>query len=833
MATYTVQGTTLTSVSPKNLTFYDISSLAITTISSQAFSGCTNLTSIKFPVSLTTIQGFTFTGTIIQDLDLSGTGITALVTLAGTSIFNTFTLKSLNLSNTSSLTTIERTFRSCPNLESVNLTGSGLKIIDFSAFYNCTKLNSITFPLLLESIGSQAFYNCTSLLSANVPSTTSIASDAFPSTTTITRISSLTLTPNTSDYYTGSPSTPTTTVTGNLYFPLTYEYRYDGSSTIPNAPRTYTLSVIATGPNVQNYAITYNTSTFKVLALPLTIRPTMSDYYSGSPSTPTSTVTGNLTDAITYEYKYNDSSLPPIDPRTNNTLSVIATVQNAFKYNITYETHTFAVLPASITTVVFVPDYVIGSPSTPIPKYNTLITGHSISSYNYNYGTTLPNVVGTFKATFLPTITYGTSNVTYMYSFKPIETEFTVLPITAEINPFMKDYVSGSPTNPSVTICGSLPNSTIYSYKYNGSDAKPITPGQYELTVTATIQDSANYSVTYKPYTFTVLPKTVYTSVQVSDFIVGSPSTPKFTHTDLIGTDSIASYTTNYKSTTYDSSDMPTEAGNYTVTATPTITNRNAYYNHIALESKFQILKIPLTITPVTPNVLSGSPLVTIPTAPELEDGDIPDYTFFREPGVILAAGEYTQRVLSVIIRKGTQDVTSKYNPTFIDTPFYVKIPLTITSTMDSYTYGDDPRPTGNSIVVPPVAGLQHTYTYGKGSAPPEKVGAYVLSETARIVYNGEDITSHYAITNEKGIFRVLPIKIILKVVMIDDVPSVIQTGELKLGDTLETVFKYGNSTERPTTGRHIVSVKGKVKSGLVYVTSNYNIICHSCVYKP
>ena len=132
----------------------------MTSIGSSAFQGCSGLTSITIPNSVTSIGHSAFR-------DCSG-------------------LTSITIPN--SVTSIGGyAFYGCSGLTSVTIPNSVTKI-DESTFYNCTGLTSITIPNSVTSIGDRAFYGCTSLTSVIVlnPTPISIGEDAFPNRTNAT-----------------------------------------------------------------------------------------------------------------------------------------------------------------------------------------------------------------------------------------------------------------------------------------------------------------------------------------------------------------------------------------------------------------------------------------------------------------------------------------------------------------------------------------------------------------------------------------------------------------------------------------------------------------------
>ncbi len=131
---------------------YNGAEYCVTSISSSAFSFCTDLTSITIPEGVTSIGDHTFSGCT----GLTSVDIPSSVTSIGYSAFS-----------------------SCSGLTSVIIPNSVISIGQY-AFYNCSGLTSVTIPNGVTSIGDYAFYNCRSLSSITIPDgVTSIGSYAF------------------------------------------------------------------------------------------------------------------------------------------------------------------------------------------------------------------------------------------------------------------------------------------------------------------------------------------------------------------------------------------------------------------------------------------------------------------------------------------------------------------------------------------------------------------------------------------------------------------------------------------------------------------------------
>ena len=126
--------------------YYDHHSYYYTTsddvIGDYAFSGCSSLTSLTLPSSVTSIGGHAFE---------KCSGLTSL------------TLPS-------SVTSIgEFAFRYCSGLTSLTIP-SGVTTIDYYAFADCRGLTSLTLPSSVTSIGGHAFESCSGLTSLTLPS---------------------------------------------------------------------------------------------------------------------------------------------------------------------------------------------------------------------------------------------------------------------------------------------------------------------------------------------------------------------------------------------------------------------------------------------------------------------------------------------------------------------------------------------------------------------------------------------------------------------------------------------------------------------------------------
>ncbi len=148
---------------------------SVTSIGSYAFYGCSGLTSITIPDSVTSIGVSAFKGCS----GLISITIPDSVTSIGSNAFYVCSgLTSITIPD--SVTSIgECAFYGCSGLTSITIPDS-VTSIGSSAFEGCSGLTSITIPDSVTSIGKCAFYGCRGLTSITIPdSVTSIGECAF------------------------------------------------------------------------------------------------------------------------------------------------------------------------------------------------------------------------------------------------------------------------------------------------------------------------------------------------------------------------------------------------------------------------------------------------------------------------------------------------------------------------------------------------------------------------------------------------------------------------------------------------------------------------------
>ena len=189
----------------RHLISVNMENTALTKIPEGAFAYCVQLSEIKLPKKLTTIDNYAFeytdlgknsiilpeTLTYIGGYSLQKVNIEEFCpknkVYIGAAAFAHSTLKKVVLPE--GITVIEpNTFYGCTLLEEVVLPTS-LSKIDYSAFEQCTALKSISIPEGVLILGNASFQSCTSLEAVTLPSTlTEIASNAFKDCTSLKEI---------------------------------------------------------------------------------------------------------------------------------------------------------------------------------------------------------------------------------------------------------------------------------------------------------------------------------------------------------------------------------------------------------------------------------------------------------------------------------------------------------------------------------------------------------------------------------------------------------------------------------------------------------------------
>jgi hypothetical protein len=138
------------------------------TLGIQAFQQCSDLTSVSFPETLTTLPDNIFFGC---------NNLTTIGNIIGT----------IDLTN---ITTFGCAFRFCGKLNNV-LLNPNLTSLPEAVFYNCSSLTSINLPSTIESLGNEVFRYCDNLTeiafsTSDTNKVITIGDGTFNNTTTLT-----------------------------------------------------------------------------------------------------------------------------------------------------------------------------------------------------------------------------------------------------------------------------------------------------------------------------------------------------------------------------------------------------------------------------------------------------------------------------------------------------------------------------------------------------------------------------------------------------------------------------------------------------------------------
>lgn len=144
----------------------EVSSLgSITSIGNNAFENCTNLATINFPNTVTSVEGNAFNNTAW--LNNQPTGPVYINNV----LYKYKVDSAASYTAPSNVTYITaQAFKGCTNLTSVDLSNLSITSLDSNTFENCENLQTAVLPNTITSLGNNIFYRCHNLETVNIPS---------------------------------------------------------------------------------------------------------------------------------------------------------------------------------------------------------------------------------------------------------------------------------------------------------------------------------------------------------------------------------------------------------------------------------------------------------------------------------------------------------------------------------------------------------------------------------------------------------------------------------------------------------------------------------------
>ncbi len=136
-------------------------------IKAQAFYNCTALNNINLPNNLESVGGNAFYG-----CDLSDTAIPDSIIRLAKNSFNNCEVKFNTSGDITYLPSLSNpyfaVYSASTSLKSATIN-KNTKVITDNAFYNCTKLTTVSIPEGVSSIGAYSFYQCSTLKGIDIP----------------------------------------------------------------------------------------------------------------------------------------------------------------------------------------------------------------------------------------------------------------------------------------------------------------------------------------------------------------------------------------------------------------------------------------------------------------------------------------------------------------------------------------------------------------------------------------------------------------------------------------------------------------------------------------
>jgi len=160
-------------------------------IGSNAFKNCTSLKEVVIPSSVDSIGSSAFYGcSALTKITIPFVGTSKTSTSSFSTIFGTVPTSLTTVEVTGNINVPANAFKNCTKITTITFTGVVEQIGD-NAFYGCSALTTLTLPNTVTSIENYAFYGCSKLTSVDLGSMSrlmSLGSYAFQNCTSITSV---------------------------------------------------------------------------------------------------------------------------------------------------------------------------------------------------------------------------------------------------------------------------------------------------------------------------------------------------------------------------------------------------------------------------------------------------------------------------------------------------------------------------------------------------------------------------------------------------------------------------------------------------------------------
>ncbi len=455
---------------------------------------------------------------------------------------------------------------------------------------------------------------------------------------------------------------------------------------------TYTISAQLSPSGVlTNYAITYNTATFTISALPVTVTAN-----SGQ-----SKVYGNADPTFTYTASEPISFTGALSRVAGENVGTYAITQGTLSagsnYTIIFVSASFSITPRPVTVTANARTKVYGDADPTLTYTGTLMPGD-------NFSGALSRETGEAVGSYAITQGTLTAGANYTITFNGATFTITQRPLTVTANARSKAYGDADPTL-TYTYTGTL----VPGDSFSGGLVREVgeAVGTYAIN-RGTLTAGSNYTITYNGATFTITQRPLTVTADARSKVYGAAD-PALTYTytgTLMPGDNFSGTLTR----------APGEnVGTYPIGQGSLTAGSN--YAITFVSANFTITALPVTVT-----ANSGQSKV-------YGNAD-PTFTYTSSPVVSFTgalsrvAGE---NVGTYAITQGTLSAGSNYAITFVSATFAITPrPVTVTATAgQTKVYGNaDPSLTYSGTLQP-----GDSFTGALSRVAGENVGSYAITQ--------------------------------------------------------------------------------------------------------